>query len=64
MYPLLWLVVMPVPITPLQDGARSNKRLVAYAEAASAVAKEAGLPFVDLFHQMQVRRAVSCWPPR
>ena len=42
-----------------QDGARSNKNLKLYAEAASSVAKEAGLPYVDLFHKMQVWLAES-----
>jgi hypothetical protein len=42
------------PLVCSQDGSRSTERVKPYADAAVAVARDLGLPFVDLFNKIQV----------
>jgi hypothetical protein len=52
------IIMTPPPVDDSQarykDGHRSNERVKMYADAAIAVAKEAGLPYVDVFNGFQV----------
>lgn len=58
------LIVTPPPVNDaggrFADGARSNARAGAYAAAALGVARDMGLPAVDLHSAIQVPRLHSC----